>query len=350
MLQQIFFKSLKVYCQISLWFYFSRWQIQKLAPIPRGPVIFVSNHQNAFLDAVLIICSSFRNPWSLTRAEVFRKPLARKILTLLQMSPVYRFRDGFSTLRKNDSMIETCSNLLARGESILIFGEGNHSYQWYLRSLQKGFARIALAAEEKNNWTLDVQIVPVGIQYESHTHFRSRVLVSFGKPIPARQFMNRESSNQENLDRVIKVCEENLKPLILNIPVEYYEEGVKYLQTHRQRKSDLVEQLASDQATIVEFIHSPKTTPTGTNSARFNPFLFYYAINHFLPRSILRWVLDNKVSDPQFTGSIKFALGMILFPVFQLIQSGVVFWITGSFSIALLYFASLLVSVILKRN
>lgn len=247
-------------------------------------------------------------------------------------------------------MIETCSNLLARGESILIFGEGNHSYQWYLRSLQKGFARIALAAEEKNNWTLDVQIVPVGIQYESHTHFRSRVLVSFGKPIPARQYMNRESSNQENLDRLIKVCEENLKPLILNIPVEHYEQGVMYLQTHRQRKSDLVEQLASDQATIVEFTNSPQSASTGTNHRRFNPFSFYYAINHFLPRFILRWVLDKKVSDPQFTGSIKFALGMILFPVFQLVQSGVVFWIIGSFSIALLYFVSLLVSVILTRN
>lgn len=266
------------------------------------------------------------------------------------MSPVYRFRDGFSTLRKNDSMIETCSNLLAKGESILIFGEGNHSYQWYLRSLQKGFARIALAAEESNNWSLDVQIVPVGIQYESHMHFRSRVLVSFGKPTPAREIMSRERSNQENLDRLVKVCEENILPLILHIPVEHYDAGVRYLFAHRIRKSDLVEQLISDQATVREFVHSPKVTPAATTARRFNPFLLYYALNHIFPRSILWWILRNKVSDPQFTGSIKYALGMILFPFFQLLQTGVLWAMTGSWIIALSYLVSLLISIVAIRN
>lgn len=339
-----------MYCQVSLWFYFSRWQIRSLAPIPKGPVIFVSNHQNAFLDAVLVICSSYRNPWSLTRAEVFRKPLVKKILTILQMIPVYRFRDGFSTLRKNDTMIETCSQLLTQGHSILIFGEGNHSYQWYLRSLQKGFARIALAAEEKNNWLLDTQIIPVGIQYESHMNFRSRVLVSYGKPIPVKEYMSAQKSTQENLENLVSVCEENLKPLILNLPVEHYEAAVHYLTAHREYRKNLVEQLEHDQQLIQEFLHHPKPTQPKTTTRWFNPIRVYYVLNHILPRAILSWILKTKVSDPQFTGSIKYALGMILFPCFQVLQAGVVWAITGSWVIALSYWVSLLLSIVAIRN
>ena len=191
-MEKIIYHSLKQYCKTALKFYFSKWQVQELVTIPKGPVIFVSNHQNAFLDAVLISCSSSREPWFLTRANVFSSKLVKKILTVLQMSPVYRFRDGFSTLRKNDEVIDNCVELLSNQNSILIFGEGNHNGQWFLRPLQKGFARIAIAAEERNDWKLGLTIVPVGVQYESHTKFRSRVLVTFGNPISVRENFNSE--------------------------------------------------------------------------------------------------------------------------------------------------------------
>lgn len=265
------------------------------------------------------------------------------------MIPAYRFRDGFSTLRKKDSMIDTCLQLLDKGECILIFGEGNHSYEWSLRPLQKGFARIAIAAEEKYNWKKDVQIVPLGVQYESHMNFRSRVLVTFGKPIPAREYMSREKSAQENMDALVGAVEESLKPLILNIPSDRYKEALAYMNAHRTRKPDLVEQLTEDQRLVEEFYTNPKPV-TNKVSKPFNLFYFYYAINHFIPRAVLGWVLNNKVSDVQFTGSVKYALGMILFPLFQLIQTAIVWGISGSLTIAGIYLLSLLLSVISIRN
>ena len=186
-MKEFIYRFMKNYCTVVLWFYFRKWQIRNAAIVPSGPVIFVSNHQNAFLDAIILGCSSHRNPWFLTRANVFQKELVKKIFNTFKMTPVYRFRDGFSTLRKNDEVIENCVQLLSKGEAILIFGEGNHDEHWRLRSLQKGFARIAIAAEEKNNWSLGVKIVPVGIQYDSHSKFRSRVLVSFGEAILVKE-------------------------------------------------------------------------------------------------------------------------------------------------------------------
>lgn len=351
MIEKIIYHYLKAYCTVALWFYFRRWQIHKYAPIPDGPVIFVANHQNAFLDAILMICSTRRTPWSLTRANVFNKPLVKKFLTIIKMLPVYRFRDGFSTLRKNDEMMESCVNFLTQGKCILIFGEGNHNDQYFLRPLQKGFARIALAAEEKNDWKLGVKIVPVGLQYDSHGDFRSRVLVSFGTPILVNEIINSTKTNPENIDRLIKQTEEAFNPLMLHIKTDHYDNRLAYLQAHRQIKKDLVEQLKSDQA-LADKANPTETTPEKPkqeNSKWFNPIYLYQHINHLLPRWILQWVLRTKVKDPQFIGSLKYALGFVLVPIFYLIQTGICFLLTGSAMISAIYFISLPLSLALRR-
>jgi len=350
-MQKLFYKSLKNYSAAALKFYFCQWQVRQVSPIPRGPVIFVSNHQNAFLDAVLIACSSVRNPWFLARANVFNKAWAKKVLSWLQMSPVYRFRDGFSTLRKNDEVIDNCVQLLSQHQCILIFGEGNHNDQWFLRPLQKGFARIAIAAEERNNWGLGVNIVPVGIQYESHTEFRSRVLVSFGNPIHVKDIFQSHLNAQENLDRLIQKTSEEIKPLILHIDPHQYESRYAFWRSHRQRKHDLVEQLLIDQKVVDEYptASSPEKSSKQEPRAWWNPIRIYEYINHFIPRFILRYLLTNKVKDPQFIGSIKFALGMILVPIFYLIQTGVCFAVSQSWSISLVYLVSLPASVLMRR-
>ncbi len=352
MVQKIIYHSLKQYCKTALQFYFSNWQVHELVPIPRGPVIFVSNHQNAFLDAILISCSGNRDPWFLTRANVFNNPLAKKFLTMLQMSPVYRFRDGFSTLRKNDEVIENCVQLLSQQNCILIFGEGNHNDQWFLRPLQKGFARIAVAAEERNNWQLNVKIMPVGIQYESHTDFRSRVLVTFGNPITVREHCHSGLSYQDNLDILIKKTSEGIKPLMLHIDPEHYDEALHFWQSHRQIKKNLIEQLKVDQQIISEFPAPNKELrkkETLYHQAWSNPIRLYENINHCFPRLILRWVLKNKVKDPQFIGPLKYALGMFLVPIFYFIQTGICFAISDSWPITLGYFISLPVTVLARR-
>jgi 1-acyl-sn-glycerol-3-phosphate acyltransferase len=352
MIQKVVYHSLKQYCKTALRFYFRQWQVQEVVPIPKGPVIFVSNHQNAFLDAILISCSSSREPWFLTRANVFNNPWAKKFLTMLQMSPVYRFRDGFNTLRKNDEVIENCVKLLSQQNSILIFGEGNHNDQWFLRPLQKGFARIAMAAEERNDWKLGVQIVPVGIQYESHTDFRSRVLVTFGTPISVRENYNIELSAPENIDTLLKKTSEGIQPLMLHIDLEHYQSKLNYWHSNRKLKTDLIEQLRADQKLVLESPSSDliqNKREDQKSQSRWNPIRLYESINHFPPRFILRWILKNKIKDPQFIGSIKYALGMVLVPVFYVIQTGLCFVISQSWPISIAYFLSLPISILLRR-
>jgi 1-acyl-sn-glycerol-3-phosphate acyltransferase len=344
---------LKNYCRIALWFYFRKWQVHRHEPTPGGPVIFVANHQNAFLDAVLVGCSTSRHPWFLARANVFQKPWARVVLTWLKMRPVFRFRDGFSTLRKNDEMIEGCVDLLRQGESILIFAEGNHDHRWHLRPLQKGFARIAQAAVKKN---IAVKIVPVGLQYDSLSQAGSRVLVSFGKSISLTENPSSQKDEKEQIDLLLAQTSATLQSMMLHIEASHYAHDAYLFLQNRKLKTDLVEQLHADQQLISTLTSANKTdnstsiTSTHNNLRWLNPIFLYYAVNHALPKSILQWILKNKVTDEQFIGSLKFAIGMLLVPLFYLLQTGVIYFLSHSPRIALAYLLSLPVSLLLARR
>jgi 1-acyl-sn-glycerol-3-phosphate acyltransferase len=336
--QKIFYQALKFYCKVVMRFYFSQWQIQKHAPVPNGPVIFVANHQNAFLDAVLVICSSQRSPWALARANVFKKKWARMLLTFIQMLPVYRFRDGFDTLRKNEAIMDQCAALLKTGNSILIFGEGNHNEHYNLRPLQKGFARIAQAALQR---VPVVHIVPVGLHYENHTAFRSRVLVSFGKPLTInKNYFDTNPVQQTEL--LLKTVANEITPLILSIPETTYKIDWQKLQVHRQRQADILTQLQHEQQLVKSLDQlNGETKPEVSSETLFQKVIrAYYTFNHWPARLIVHSVISKPTLDPQFIASLKFAIGMITVPVFYVLQIALVatlgnLWLTIGYAISL---------------
>lgn len=344
MFQKIFYQLLKVYCQTVLRFYFSQWQVQKLSAIPDGPVIFVANHQNAFLDAVLIICSSHRNPWALARANVFKKKWANALLTLIQMMPVYRFRDGFDTLRKNEVIMDRCASLLKKGDAILIFGEGNHNEHYNLRPLQKGFVRIAQAALQH---LPAVQIVPVGLHYENHTAFRSRVLVNFGSPISiSKNYFDENPVQQTEL--LLKTVADKLTPLILSIPESNYHDTWRRLQDQRQYQASIATQLQHEQ----QLVNTPSATAIHkTKGVSFLQKIIrgYYAVNHWPARLIVHRITGKPKLDPQFIGSLKFAIGMVTVPIFYCLQIGLVALVGNLNWLTIGYAISLPLSVVLLK-
>jgi len=353
-----FYIALKNYCRLALRLFFRQWQVRFVTPLPQGPVIFVANHQSAFMDAILVICSSAANPWSIARAGIFDKPLAVKLLTLVQIKPLYRFRDGFSTLRKNDAAMDEYAQMLMSGKSLLIFAEGNDDGYWKLRPLQKGFAKIALRAAEKSNNTLGLKIVPVGIQYEDHAKFRSRVLITFGEPIPVfanRNTENGSSKEEKATDALVNKTATALQSLMLHIDgdADDYVRKEAWFHRHHVTQRDLAKQLEADQALV-------KNTPASLDSKGpvqfqrrwpwWNPLFWYAFVNHLLPGSIITWFVKKKVHNEQFHTSIQYALGLVLVPLFYLLQTGVLLVITHSMVGALLYFVSLPVSLALTRR
>ena len=64
-------------------------------------IIFTVNHPTAFLDPVLIGAFGKNIVHFIVRGDIFVGNFVLKILAGLKMYPIFRFRDGFTEMKKN---------------------------------------------------------------------------------------------------------------------------------------------------------------------------------------------------------------------------------------------------------
>ena len=83
MVRSIFIKILTLYVRIGLYFFFRKFQTQKIDPsVETGHVIFAPTHQNAFMDALAIVMTQPRVSYFLTQAKVFQSKLGNAFFFL----------------------------------------------------------------------------------------------------------------------------------------------------------------------------------------------------------------------------------------------------------------------------
>ena len=349
----LFYRGLKVWCTVGLNFFYRQWQINNVETVKnvKGPVIFIPTHQNAFLDAILLICSQQRNPWSIARASVFKKGLASKLLTAVQIKPVFRMRDGFSTLKNNEAIIQEWIKMLSQGNDIAIFAEGNHNPPYTHGELQRGFARMALKFQQQYE-NIPLSIIPVAIFYDDHLAFRSRVLVNFGEAIDVNSIEHKGVSEREKLDTIVAITEESMGRLSLQIENDQYEDKYAFLLKHREYHRDMLEQLESDRAILRSFPHPPKEQSSGFPPwiKRLNPLVWVGWLLHVIPYAVINQFIRKNIKDPQFIASLKYALGIFLVPLYYLILLSICFAITGSFIATLIAALTLPISGIIAAD
>ena len=110
--------------------YFKKLKYQGKEKIPKNAgIIYAVNHQNAFLDPI-IIAGQTNSPINfLARADIFKNKIANKILRRCYMLPIFRQRDGVNTIEKNEESFIACYKMLSKKENLMIFPEGNHNYK-----------------------------------------------------------------------------------------------------------------------------------------------------------------------------------------------------------------------------
>ncbi|PKP51346.1 MAG: hypothetical protein CVT92_12940 [Bacteroidetes bacterium HGW-Bacteroidetes-1] len=325
----ILYRILKCYVDVAFRFFYHKIKIFNAGTVPiNGPVIFAINHQNAFMDAIVIATATKRNPWFLTRASIFQSSTARFWLKQLQMLPVYRFRDGHANMKKNDEAIETCKQILLQNETLLIFPEGNHDRHWALRPLQKGIARIAFATESATDFQSGLHIVPIGLQYENHLSSWSHLLIHFGTPIPILNYKSLYENNPAKA--TLKLLDDlrlAMSNLIINIGQSEHHDLLKQaIQSRPHREKDLILRLRGDQLYLNQIGDKlpPKLIPTQFKKKLIACFLllplFLIAFIPHLPLFYATKLLIKKtVKDDHWTSSIKFggmiALAPIIYPI-----------------------------------
>jgi 1-acyl-sn-glycerol-3-phosphate acyltransferase len=315
----LWYTLVKNYVRLGLSLYFRKIQVIGTTNIPStGPVMFTINHQNAFLDALLVATTNKRLSHFLVRADVFKFGMVRKIFSTLNMMPVYRIRDGRSSLINNHQIFQRCYAVLQQQQAIMLFPEANHHQKRLLLPLSKGFTRIALGAEQP------VLIVPVGINYTHHRLMGGSVSVYYGKPVSTEGFVLGNAKDHRKLtDQVKKAMQE----LITSIPDdEHYQQYEDYLNQDRYQYLDPDHCNQWIQKTTPQSI--PRVSAeTSTGFIRNLAKAISSSLN-FLPILVNKMVLD-KLNDRVFSSSIKFLSGIMILPVYYLVLALLLFYFAG---------------------
>ncbi|WP_338223276.1 lysophospholipid acyltransferase family protein [Algoriphagus confluentis] len=282
---------LRILVKIALHGYFHRIHVHGKKNIPQGkPVILVANHQNALIDPLLLATHTRLRPYFLTRASVFKNPIAAKLLHFIRMLPVYRVRDGFSTIQQNQQTFEQTYEVLRKNGCVVIFAEGGHSLTRNLRPLSKGFTRMAFGLLEKYPG-IQPLILPVGIDYSAHKRSGSWVNITFGTPIPV-------DMPPAQSGKLTKRVENDLRALVVNIPEKTYEETLHRILEHQVD--------VSSKAEVDYFLaHGQPKNPSAELSGLRNKVMKLF----HLPLFGL-WLLKKPgVKDEVFTATWKFLIG-----------------------------------------
>jgi len=181
--------------RLALKFWFTKIHLVHLDRVPQSdPVIMAINHPTIFIEPCVMACYQPRALFFLAKGVLFVSPFV-SFLKSLHMIPLYRQKDGgFDKRKANVGTFDYCYKIFAKKGAILIMPEGSTKQIRQLRSLTKGFAKMAFGAYEKDNETR-LKILPVGINFSNADKFRSEVSVGFGKPLEIQDYVDLYKNN-----------------------------------------------------------------------------------------------------------------------------------------------------------
>ncbi len=315
----------RLWVKIGLYLYFGKIKVSGLSHIPKDkPVLFLSNHQNALLDVLLIGIDCNRKPYFLTRADVFNSTILKAIFDIFQMIPIYRIRDGRETLKKNRAVFDRCADLLQNKQAILMFPEANHNLMRRVRPLSKGFTRIIFNALEIDP-DLDIQLVPVGLNYSDATKFPSRVALFFGDAISVQDHYD-PSVEKTSIDNIKEAVSEKLKTLTTHIEdKDTYNETIKVLDA--AGVDYLNPQSVNSRLQNLSTINEAPTAKS--KSVMVTAFKALFTVLNLPMVLIWRVFVKPKVPEPEFMGTMRYGFAMVSYPIYYFLLFITLGWAFG---------------------
>jgi 1-acyl-sn-glycerol-3-phosphate acyltransferase len=199
---------------------------------PNDHVIFAPNHQNALMDALAVLFTHKGQPIFLARADIFKKKTIASILYFLKILPVYRIRDGFSSVKGNDEIFVKTIDVLKNKNGLVILPEGDHAGFRRLRQLKKGICRVAFQSDEATGFNLKIKIIPVGLEFSNYSRFRQVLTVAYGKPIEVSKFFDLYKVSPERaLNELRSRLSDEMKGIMVHIESEEDYEAIDELRS-----------------------------------------------------------------------------------------------------------------------
>lgn len=360
------YQILKIIVKIACWIYYAKRTVVNRAGLRfKGPAIVVSNHPCTLMDPLNVGVLARESFYFLANAGLFKSKFGNWFFNTFYCIPIERMQDTGGKPVNNAANFARCDAHMVRGGTLFIAPEGD---SWMRRNLQKlktGTVRIAFNSEQQHDYQLDLKIIPVGLTYSDPTAFRGKVFIKVGAPLYVRDFREiYEADAQEAVNSVTLKLQERMRMLMIDTLNDAEDLLVKQIETimqnsqpvkpeaEFQRSQQFIKQLrkwkVSNAASFLSFENQIKAyfkqlqINNIQDSAVLNfpdktlvfkillliigmPFFFYGLVNHFFPAFVpflVAWVLVNRLKlYIGYTSTVKFALGVMLVPLFYWIQS-----------------------------
>ncbi len=252
--KSLIYSFIRALGRIVMAIFFKKIELRHGENIPdEGPVVFVANHPNSIMDALVIGAAIQRKVNYIGHSGLFRHPLAQKFLASCGVIPIVRKTDHPDKMQDNTQSFEACYKALENGQTIGIFPEGTSDMLRQVKKVKTGAARIVLETESRNHYKLGLKVIPIGLHFFSRSRFRSRVLLNIGEPIELRRFFERNATDHTAAVRELTdEIQSHLEKLTVNIENLEWDDLVRDVE-HIYR-DELLSQDDPNKRSVEEFI------------------------------------------------------------------------------------------------
>ena len=309
---------------------------------------------------------------------------------------MFRIQEGYSEIKKNDKSFEECRQLLSDNKTILLFPEALCVSERRLRPLKKGLARIVFQTGEAIDFKKDILVIPVGLNYEDPTRFRSRINIDIGKPVSVLEHTNDFKGDKvRTINRFTKMLEEkmyghvsaiinpendklvgNLEEIyttqwLLDKKVDAKDPELRYRASREmidmvnvidEQRPEMIVSLKEAVGPYVKGLHACHLRDhllreENVNRMNILSFLKEYAVIYlgmpvyllglllnFPPYYLIKKFSDRKVKKPEFYASFRSYLSLMAWQAYMLIQLVIVGLITRSWPFVAIYALMIIVS------
>lgn len=211
-----------------------------------GPAIIIVNHPNTLLDVLVSGVHIHQEMFFLANYGLFKNPVSNWLFRKLFCIPVKRREDvAEGEARHLDETFEQCYRHLEKKGILFIAPEGNSWMNRFVRELKTGTARISFGAEARNDWKLDLKILPIGLSYNAPNLFRSDSVVNIGTPVWPRDWAAAWQDDPEAaVDNLTLYLENQLKSLSIHTRDEAGDLFIGRLETALQQAQPLPQRAA----------------------------------------------------------------------------------------------------------
>ncbi len=326
----------------------------------RRPAIIVANHPSTLMDPLNVAKEVNGIVFFLANAGLFKHWFTNWFFSTCYCIKIERKEDVQGKRMNNDQAFRDCDHFLVNRNGVLyIAPEGTSKVERRIRPLKTGTARIAFSAEKVTNFSLDLEIIPVGLTYSDPLNLRGDVIIEVGQPIKVSDYKTIWEENarkgvkqltadlQTEMQRLVVHTEpendeidtliqqlENIEKTETDLSfydlIQQSKTWVQQLIHFRDQQPNQFEQLQQNAQSYISQLKQYNITDQATQQPNTGfdylkivlgfPFFIYGYINNFLAFKIPYWVNQKMDLYPGYYPAVKNMVGLITVPFFYWLQ------------------------------